>query len=508
MSRLLFTCAVASLAVACGGSNDNTLFRDPDAQLGEDASGADGSSESGGSESGGSETSVTDGAPADVATGPCTAGETGKEACGKCGSRIRVCNSDRTWSSWSTCSGETGVCTPNQMETQACGDGTNKKRTCTATCTWGAFGACEGVVPCTSGATESEACGTCGKRVRVCSSMMWSDWSACTEEPGCSPTGDELWLLTVPSGLEQAVAVTIDRLRISDHTSAGTIAIRTTASGAQQPLTLYGASGSDGQLSRSADGKYVTLGGYAAAVGVPNVSTESDAARVFARIDAARTVDTTTTATNMPKKTLYGVTSANGSAFWGVGDAVQYIPYGAPTTATLVLTSTATTVSVLDSVLHIGGGDLATVTTPKAFVAKLSPALPTTTATATNIIETTGTLFSQIDYPAFVGLARAATTMDTIYVSGNTAIEVWIRAGTAWTKSKSFALGVGNEENARYLTAFVQGTSVIVYATAKTTTTSRLIKCVDTGGTTTPTCTSVRTSTGTVRFKGVALAPK
>jgi hypothetical protein len=128
-------------------------------------------------------------APVDDAATPsgCVPGRTDQGVCGKCGSRVRVCNANFRWSDWSACTGETGACTPGESASETCDDGRTRKRTCSDACEWGAFGACEGEAACTAGVTEESACGKCGKRVRVCSAdRKWSDWSACTGEGVCA----------------------------------------------------------------------------------------------------------------------------------------------------------------------------------------------------------------------------------------------------------------------------------------------------------------------------------
>ncbi|MGD0844616.1 MAG: hypothetical protein ABSA06_09655, partial [Geobacteraceae bacterium] len=56
---------------------------------------------------------------------------------------------------------------------------------------------------------------------------------------------------------------------LDEYTAAGTkvqsLAMPTVASGSNRPLTVAGSSTADGALRRSADGRFLTLAGYAAA---------------------------------------------------------------------------------------------------------------------------------------------------------------------------------------------------------------------------------------------------
>lgn len=136
-----------------------------------------------------SDSNVDTGAPEDVGTpgDPCSSpGKSESSACGMCGTRVRVCNSDKTWSEWSACSGE-GVCSPFETASEACSGGGTRSRTCTSSCTWGSWGSCEGAPPpCgTLGKTESQACGKCGTQIRTCGATGWSAWGTCGSEGEC-----------------------------------------------------------------------------------------------------------------------------------------------------------------------------------------------------------------------------------------------------------------------------------------------------------------------------------
>jgi hypothetical protein len=109
-------------------------------------------------------------------TGQSCAGPAPTEACGRCGTRSRVCENG-SWGDWGPCMGQ-GVCDPN--DTGMCG--ANGSRTCTAQCTWGA---CNCVGP------SMESCGNCGTRTRTCSDGTWSNWSACSGEGECAPSATQ-----------------------------------------------------------------------------------------------------------------------------------------------------------------------------------------------------------------------------------------------------------------------------------------------------------------------------
>src|SRR5262245_42188639 len=79
---------------------------------------------------------------------------------------------------------------------------------------------------------------------------------------------------------------------LDEFTPAGTlvqsIAMPTTASGSNKPLIASGVATSEGLLSRSADGAYIVLGGYAAFSSSGSLANSSAATinRVVGRVDA------------------------------------------------------------------------------------------------------------------------------------------------------------------------------------------------------------------------------
>jgi hypothetical protein len=121
-----------------------------------------------------------------------TPGASETAACGKCdtGTHMRICNTNGTYSDWTTCSGETGACNAGDTRTVSCGTcnlGT-RKDTCDATCNW-AFGACGGE-QCAAGAVDAaqNGCAVGLQQTRTCSptTCTWGPWSACQS---ATPTG-------------------------------------------------------------------------------------------------------------------------------------------------------------------------------------------------------------------------------------------------------------------------------------------------------------------------------
>src|SRR5205807_549460 len=116
-----------------------------------------------------------------------------------------------------------------------------------------------------------------------------------------------------------------------------TINMPTLVNGAQRRLTDSGSATSDGFLTLSANGQYLTLGGYDAAVGTAGVASSDPATvnRIIARIDLGGNVDTSTAITDGGALNIRSTVTNDGSTMWfvaggsaGSGGAVRYTSVG------------------------------------------------------------------------------------------------------------------------------------------------------------------------------------
>jgi hypothetical protein len=131
---------------------------------------------------------------------------------------------------------------------------------------------------------------------------------------------------------------------LDEYTPAGaivqSIALPIADSGSTHILTLSGAANTEGGLTMSGDGHYLTLAGFDAPLGTPGLTSTSPAtvARTVARIDAGANLDTSTAVT-IPTgdalENVRGAVSQNGKGFWIAGDSgsatasgLQYAPIG------------------------------------------------------------------------------------------------------------------------------------------------------------------------------------
>ena len=345
--------------------------------------------------------------------------------------------------------------------------------------------------------------------------------------------GQEVWVLrvgatgsaTAPGNL--ATAVFVDRIAVADGSARGTIALPTAASGSDQPLTMSGSATSEGQLTRSTDGHHVILAGYAATpgtgdthadgavTGIKDTSTTGASAvlRVIGTVDASGTVSTTFTTTAYSGNNIRGAATTDGTAFWMFGDGS-----GAATGMTYQATGGGTPTSLSTGVATdragaIFGGRLYGTTASGSVrgIFTMVSALPTAAETA-SILPGFPTTTGPSSY-GFVGLAlQSATDVDTFYVCDDRSsangggVQRWTLGNGTWTLSTTFNDSMTS--GCRGITAYVDGTNVVLLVTTTETTGNRLLELVDTtAGLATTTATKLADAPANTVFRGVALAP-
>ena len=140
------------------------------------------------------------------------------------------------------------------------------------------------------------------------------------------PAGDHLVVSQIPS-VATAQAVTLKRLDGTGASDGTGWTLPTATSGANKPFTLQGDSNAVGGVTRSADGRYVTMAGYTAAVGGSAAGSD---ARVVARVNAVGDANTSTTlGTAFTTQNIRGAVTNDGSSFYVAGNGNTSAPLGA-----------------------------------------------------------------------------------------------------------------------------------------------------------------------------------
>jgi len=138
---------------------------------------------------------------------------------------------------------------------------------------------------------------------------------------------------------------------LDEYTTNGTlvqsIALPTTASGANYPIAASGTAVSEGLLSLSADGQYIFLTGYGTNSYSSSLASSSGSAvpRVVARVDLNGNIDTTTALTDFASgNNPRSVASSNGTNIWVAGGAggVRYTTLGSSTSVQVTGTGSTT----------------------------------------------------------------------------------------------------------------------------------------------------------------------
>src|ERR1043165_7760453 len=291
-------------------------------------------------------------------------------------------------------------------------------------------------------------------------------------------------------------------------TSVQSIALPTAASGSNRALTASGTATSEGELTLSTDGRYLTAAGYDAAPGTSVTSSSSGTInRVIARVDAAGGVDTTTALNDASTgSNPRGAVSTDGTNIWMDGGAggIRFTTFGSTTSTQINTAGTGTTnlrptkifngelyVSLASGSLRLGTVGTGTPTTSGQTITQL-PGVPT------NLTSPYGFFFAHLN--------GAGTAVDTLYITDDSTscggLLKYSLVGGTWVSNGV----VGTSLGVHSITGSVQGGVVTLYVVSP----SALYKLTDSSGynaANNGTLTSIATAPASTAFRGVAFAP-
>lgn len=333
-------------------------------------------------------------------------------------------------------------------------------------------------------------------------------------------TPTEFTVLRIGTGAaaltNDATAGFLERRQIANGTIVGTpLALPTAVNGANRQLTFSGAASVEGQLSRSSNGKYLVVAGYAANPGVNNVSTTvaSTVNRVIGRIDAAGTINTATAFNAFTGSGVRGAASTDGAMLWVSSDlGIGYTTLGSTAAPTILNTSNVRALQIFGqnnvAQLFTSGG--ASGTYGVNMVGTGTP-----NAAGTTVTPLTG--FTQANSPSsydFVGFDRDANgSIDQLYVADDRTVtgggvQRWKLNGATWTLEGTISTGV--TAGARAVAGYVAGNTVTLVATTSElgNTAPRVLRITDAGGATSAaTSQLLATAANNTTYRGIALAP-
>ena len=234
--------------------------------------------------------------------------------------------------------------------------------------------------------------------------------------------------------------------------------------GPQRALVASGTATSEGGLSRSVDGRYLLVPGYAAVSSSGSLANTNPATvnRVVARVDGSGSVDSTTSFSDGGSNNIRSAASVDGSRFW-VGTAD-----GGVRTLAMGGNAGSTGVSTLTNIrfVPISGGQLyASSASGTSRLGTVGTGLPTTSGQAfTNL---PGFPTGGGPYGFFLAdLSASIPGDDTVYVADDTAsaLRKYSLVGGSWTLNGT--IGV-DADDYRGLTGSVSGSTVTLFATRK-----------------------------------------
>ncbi|WP_448599762.1 Ig-like domain-containing protein [Thermoleptolyngbya sp.] len=315
-----------------------------------------------------------------------------------------------------------------------------------------------------------------------------------------------------------ATAVFLDEYDTSGNLLQS-IPLPTAVSGSNRRLTLSGTSLSQGSLTLSVDGQFLTVAGYDAAVGTSNVQNTSSNTvnRVVARINGNGDIDTSTRISDgFNQGEPRGVITTDGTAFWVAGissnssGGVRYVSYGSAGPSTQL-----TTPDRAARALGIYDGQLYLTATGSGFVGLNTVGTGTPTSGSQTL--TLRASMSSTNNPyEFVMLDRDVSIagVDTLYIADHSThatsastrgIHKFSFDGTNWVSRGRYDVGqfIG-------LTGKVVGSTVELYATQGTGTSNALVKIVDSAAfnqNISASLTTLATAGTNQTFRGVAFSP-
>ncbi|NII26831.1 T9SS type A sorting domain-containing protein [Pseudoflavitalea sp. X16] len=257
---------------------------------------------------------------------------------------------------------------------------------------------------------------------------------------------------------------------LDEYTPAGvlvqSVAMPVAVSGSNQVLTGAGTAGTEGIMTLSADGQYLVVPGYNAAVGTATLTATTSAAvpRTIGLVKYDATINTTTALTDLSSAgSVRSAVSDDGTGVWACGNGtaggtggVRYAPLGA-TTSTRLSTGgpgALRALNITSGQLYVAGN----TSTPKLGV--IGTGMPTTSGQTVSGLPgfpTGGTPGQFI----FADLDAGVAGPDVLYVADdNAGIQKYSHVGGSWTLNGT--VGTGTDDY-RGMAIKVSGTTVTLY---------------------------------------------
>ncbi len=279
-------------------------------------------------------------------------------------------------------------------------------------------------------------------------------------------------------------------------------------------FTLSGSATSEGFLTLSTSGNYLTMGGYAAAAGTAAVASTAPSAvnRVVARIDMNGNIDTSTMLNDaFNASNIRSVASTDGINLWLGGNAGSGLSASAGPRYTTFGSTTSARINSSTSnmrVVNIFNGQLYVSSSTSGFygVSAVGTGLPTTAGGGELSLlpgfPTTTTASAHSSYDFWFKDASTLYVADDGAVSAGGGIQKWTFDGTLWTLAYTLLNNGTTTTGVRGLAGTLDGSgNAVLFATSG----SALLTVTDTGAASA--ATTLATAGSNQAFRGVEFLP-
>lgn len=303
-----------------------------------------------------------------------------------------------------------------------------------------------------------------------------------------------------------ATAAFLSEFSLSGGSPIQTIALPTAVSGLNQPLTLSGTATSEGFLTLSVNGQYLTMTGYGVVPGTatPQTSTPTLASRVVGLIGLNGNINTTTALGDAYNgSNIRSAVSTDGTSLWtaGNGGTGQGATAGTRSTTTGSTTTTglhSTTTNI--RVVNIFNGQLYADSGSAGFtgVGTVGSGLPTTSGQTFTLLPGMPTSGTHSPYDFWFKDANTLFVADDGTVANGGGIQKWTLSAGTWSLSYTLLNNGTTTTAVRGLAGTVDGNGdAVLFGT----TGSALITVTDTG--VSAVATTLATATLNTAFRGV-----
>ncbi len=309
------------------------------------------------------------------------------------------------------------------------------------------------------------------------------------------------------------------RVFLDEYSPSGTlvqsIVMPRVASGANNALTAYATSTTEGFINLSVNRKYIVLGGYNSDTGVASISSSTSIVtkRVIGRIDNAANLNTSTVLDSaFSGYNIRSVTSTDGNSFWmsGSGSGVRRTTLGVSADTRVTTAQSAYPGNYRN--IGIYGGQLYATTGSGTTYRMVAIGSGTPIDSGNVLTQLPGIpITGSPNQFYFADLNATIPGVDVLYIADESAstsgggVQKYSFDGTTWVANGAINPAVTPVKG---LTGVVSGTTVTLYVVGGA---AKLYSLVDASGyntTMTASFTEMATAPANTAFRGVALAPE